>query len=305
MLLTIKIIAFVLFVVTGGTAFAERGRRHLILVALAGLVSLVGAGYLGRDIYKDLRSEPRQEAVSSSEKRSAPPTGNESVVSIEPEQSTRELVEEFRRARKELAEQMQAATQHRQEEEKARPPTKTMIEEPTRPRATNEPTRTPHGASQQAALPAKDERSVVIEIRPAGVMIAARNAWPDGQGGDLQRAYSEEASQQVAAILKSRGVRVSSKGIDNADVVVTVTGRGQPNPGGNAPGASPGPAFSEVILDARWVADKTAYRPLHELGGRGSAQVAFSEHMDDSHVIRRLIQSAVKELEGNLPALQR
>lgn len=58
MLITVKLfILAALFVITGGAVFSDLSRRMPILVGLASLVSIVGAFYLFRDIYDDLKSD--------------------------------------------------------------------------------------------------------------------------------------------------------------------------------------------------------------------------------------------------------
>jgi hypothetical protein len=58
MITSVKLfILALLFVVTGGALFSDWARRRPVLVALASLISILGAFYLFRDVYDDLKSE--------------------------------------------------------------------------------------------------------------------------------------------------------------------------------------------------------------------------------------------------------
>jgi hypothetical protein len=83
-----------IFVATGGGVFTEWGKKHKVLVVLAGLVAIVGASYLVRDVYKDFIDQVRQEITRTQSQASISPPQLESPTNGGPDTSVTKSVKQ-------------------------------------------------------------------------------------------------------------------------------------------------------------------------------------------------------------------
>ena len=90
-MITLKLATLaVIFVVTGGAVFAEWGRRNPLLIALASIVAMIGAFYLFRDIYNDLKVDLHTELNRPDLRPSATTRPNPPRTPSRPETSSNE-----------------------------------------------------------------------------------------------------------------------------------------------------------------------------------------------------------------------